>query len=213
MTATQTVPDGQTHVELVPLFLFASTRNIKSQAIFKLNSLNHIFVKAGLYRAQSRLTQCDICQLYPCLGQLQATRSIFVVRRGHLHTESTLSWCNCTLGRETLHPASFRGWSHAKGELQRRKAQRAPKGEEADKVGHDFSASIASAYRLLTSKITLSDLNKDLPGLESLPKHKWRLKKLWQIPEIQHAKRQLIASPKPSDEWSVVRHSNGGNQN
>jgi hypothetical protein len=47
-------------------------------------------------------------------------------------------------------------------------------------VARDFIASIASTYRPSTSKITLSDLNKDLPGLESLLKHKWRLRKLWQ---------------------------------
>jgi hypothetical protein len=40
--------------------------------------------------------------------------------------------------------------------------------EEADKAALDFAASIASAYRLSTNKITLSDLNKDPPGLESL---------------------------------------------
>jgi hypothetical protein len=44
-------------------------------------------------------------------------------------------------------------------------------GEEAV---HDFTASIVSAYRLSTSKITLSDLNSDLPGLEYLLKHKRR---------------------------------------
>jgi hypothetical protein len=54
-------------------------------------------------------------------------------------------------------------------------------GEEADKAGRDFAASIASAYRLSTSKITSSDLNKDLPGLESLPKHNRRLGKLWKL--------------------------------
>jgi hypothetical protein len=45
----------------------------------------------------------------------------------------------------------------------------------------DLTASIASAYRLSTSKITTLDLNKDLPGLESLLKHKRRLRKLWQV--------------------------------
>jgi hypothetical protein len=44
-------------------------------------------------------------------------------------------------------------------------------GEEADKVVCDFTASIASAYRLSTSKITLSCLNKDLLGLKNLLKH------------------------------------------
>jgi hypothetical protein len=54
-------------------------------------------------------------------------------------------------------------------------------GEEGNKVACDFTASIALVYRLSTSKLTLSDLNKDLPGLESLLKHKRRLRKLWQV--------------------------------
>jgi hypothetical protein len=38
------------------------------------------------------------------------------------------SFCICTLVEgEKPHPASYRGCSHAKGELQRRRAQRAPK--------------------------------------------------------------------------------------
>jgi hypothetical protein len=45
-------------------------------------------------------------------------------------------------------------------------------GEVADKVAHNFTASVASAYRLSTSKITLLDLSKDLRGLKSLLKHK-----------------------------------------
>jgi hypothetical protein len=49
---------------------------------------------------------------------------------------------------------------------------------EADKAARDFTASIASACRLSTRKITLLDLSKDLPGLESVLKHKWRLRKL-----------------------------------
>ncbi|PNF22596.1 hypothetical protein B7P43_G12673 [Cryptotermes secundus] len=36
-------------------------------------------------------------------------------------------------------------------------------GVEADKAARDFAASIASAYRLSTSKVTLSDINNDLP--------------------------------------------------
>jgi hypothetical protein len=54
-------------------------------------------------------------------------------------------------------------------------------GEEADEADREFTAFIASAYRLSASKITLSDLNKELPGLEGLLKHKWKLKKLWQV--------------------------------
>jgi hypothetical protein len=41
-------------------------------------------------------------------------------------------------------------------------------GIEADKAARDFTASIASAYRLSTNKITLSDINNDIPGLDRL---------------------------------------------
>jgi hypothetical protein len=54
-------------------------------------------------------------------------------------------------------------------------------GEEADKRTRVFTASIATAYRLSTSKIALSDLNMDLPGLESLLKHKRKSRKPWQV--------------------------------
>jgi hypothetical protein len=43
--------------------------------------------------------------------------------------------------------------------------------EEANKACRDFNASIASAYRLSTRRITLLDLNKYLPGLESPQEH------------------------------------------
>jgi hypothetical protein len=53
-------------------------------------------------------------------------------------------------------------------------------GVEADKAAREFSAFIASAYRLSTSKITLLDLNSDLPCLDRLLRHEQRLRKLWQ---------------------------------
>jgi hypothetical protein len=51
---------------------------------------------------------------------------------------------------------------------------------EADKAACNFTASIASAYRLATGKVTLSDINNDIPGLDRLLKHKRRVRKLWQ---------------------------------
>jgi hypothetical protein len=45
-------------------------------------------------------------------------------------------------------------------------------------AAHDFTASVASACRLSTSKV--SDINNDLRGLDRLSKHKRRLRKLWQ---------------------------------
>jgi hypothetical protein len=38
-------------------------------------------------------------------------------------------------------------------------------------VTRDYTVSIVSAYRLSTNKITLSDLNKDIPGNE--PQGAW----------------------------------------
>jgi hypothetical protein len=51
---------------------------------------------------------------------------------------------------------------------------------EADKAARNLPASISSAYRLSTSKITLLDFNNDLRGLDRLLKHKQRLRKLWE---------------------------------
>jgi hypothetical protein len=51
--------------------------------------------------------------------------------------------------------------------------------EEAEKVACNFTASIASACRLSTNKVTLSGLNNDLLGLYHSLKHKKRLRKLW----------------------------------
>jgi hypothetical protein len=53
-------------------------------------------------------------------------------------------------------------------------------GVEADKAARAFTASVTSAYRLSTIKITLSELNNDLPGLDRLLKYKRRMRKLWQ---------------------------------
>jgi hypothetical protein len=53
-------------------------------------------------------------------------------------------------------------------------------GVEADKAACAFTASIASAYRLSTIKITLSELNKDIPGLDRLLKYKRRMRKFLQ---------------------------------
>jgi hypothetical protein len=57
MMATQTASNGQTHMELLPLFPATLTKNIKSQDAFKLNSLNHI-IKLELHTDQTSLLQC-----------------------------------------------------------------------------------------------------------------------------------------------------------
>jgi hypothetical protein len=53
-------------------------------------------------------------------------------------------------------------------------------GVESDKAARNFAASIASAYRLATNKVTLLDINNYIPGLDRLLKNKRRLRKLWQ---------------------------------
>jgi hypothetical protein len=53
-------------------------------------------------------------------------------------------------------------------------------GVEAYKAAREFTASIASAYRLSTSKVKISDVKLELPGLDRLLKQKHRLRKLWQ---------------------------------
>jgi hypothetical protein len=45
-------------------------------------------------------------------------------------------------------------------------------GVEADKAACDFTASVASTYRLSTTRVTLSDLNNDLPGIDRLLNYK-----------------------------------------
>jgi hypothetical protein len=64
MTASQTPPNGQTHVEPLPLFLVTLIRNINSHEIFKLNCLNNTIIKVELYRAQSCLMQCYNCKIF-----------------------------------------------------------------------------------------------------------------------------------------------------
>jgi hypothetical protein len=51
---------------------------------------------------------------------------------------------------------------------------------EVDKAACDFTASIASAYRLATGKVTLSDLNSDIPGLDTAWHFNvWGLRTTW----------------------------------
>jgi hypothetical protein len=52
-----------------------------------------------------------------------------------------LSCSNCTLVGEELYPASYLGCSHAEGEQQRRRAQRAPKGFSGRTLFSKFTSS------------------------------------------------------------------------
>jgi hypothetical protein len=52
--------------------------------------------------------------------------------------------------------------------------------KDAKETARKFTASMSSAYRLSTHKVTLSELNEELPELERLLQLKHRLRKLWQ---------------------------------
>jgi hypothetical protein len=107
---------------------------------------------------------------------------------------SLFSTCWIILVRNLLeHVEKFTDWEQFKSldpELTSPRIQ-VTVGEEADRVAHNFTASISSVYRLSTSRITPPDLNKHLHSLESLQKCNWRFQQIiW----------QLIVSPKSSEE-------------
>jgi hypothetical protein len=141
--------EGSTHVNL-PLFLITLPRNPKSQEIFKLRGLCHISIKVEAYKAQAGLTQCYNCQKFGHVWAncRQPPRCLWC-GGGHLHKEcpekekisSTPACCNCKLAEgENPHPSNYRGCSHAKDELRKKKAQRAPQ----PATGRLFSASYAT---------------------------------------------------------------------
>jgi hypothetical protein len=116
LTTNRTAPNGETHLETLPLFLVTLIRNAKSQEIFKLNCLNHIIIKVKSYRVQSGLTKCYKCQKFGHVWAncKQLPRCLWC-GGGHLHrecpektnTESMPRCCNCTLIEgEEPHPAS-----------------------------------------------------------------------------------------------------------
>jgi hypothetical protein len=72
-------------------------------------------------------------------------------------------------------------------------------GVEANKAGCALTASITSAYRLSTSKITLSELNNDLPGLDRSLNYKRRMRKLWQETRDLGCKTEVNWVSKPLD--------------
>jgi hypothetical protein len=64
-------------------------------------------------------------------------------------------------------------------------------GAEPNKAAREFTASIASEYQLLGSKVKLYELNHDLPGLDRLLKNMKKLRKLRQEMRDQECKRKF----------------------
>jgi hypothetical protein len=104
-------------------------------------------MKVESKRRQTGFTKCHNCQNFGHIWAncKQPPRSL---RYGgdrecpeKTNTESTPSCCNYTLvEREEPHPASYRGCSHAEGELQGRKAQRVPKEPSERKFFYKFTS-------------------------------------------------------------------------
>jgi hypothetical protein len=94
-------------------------------------------MKVESYRAQTDLTQFCNCQKFGHVWAncKQPPRCLWC-GGGYPHREypektnagSTPSCCNCTLVGEKPHRASYRGCSHSKRKLKRRRAQRNPMG-------------------------------------------------------------------------------------
>jgi hypothetical protein len=188
--ATRTAPNRQTHVESLPLFLVTLTRNIKSQEIFKTNSLNHIFIKTELYRAQTGLTQGYNCQsLGHALANCKQPPRRLWCNGGHLHMEcpektnieSMPSCRNCTLGGGTPHPASYQGCSHAKAKLQRRRAQRAPN----ESTGRMLFSKFPSSEQFYTAALVQNTQHQQPQAPQIYGKGVW-------LPMKQHLLQQEI---------------------
>jgi hypothetical protein len=62
------------------------------------------------------------------LGKLQATSPLLKVFPEKENTSSTPTCCKCRLAEgEKPHPANYRGYRHAKKEMQKKKSQRTPR--------------------------------------------------------------------------------------
>jgi hypothetical protein len=70
-------------------------------------------------------------------------------------------------------------------------------------VAHIFTASVASAFGLPISRVTLSDLNNDLPGIDRLLDCKKNFRKLWheiEDPECKTALSRVKSNQTPEPE-------------
>jgi hypothetical protein len=77
-TTRRSATEGLTTVNL-PLFLITLPRTPKSQDIFQIRSLCHIAIRVEAYKAQTGLTQLQLPEIRPRLGQLQAISPLLVV--------------------------------------------------------------------------------------------------------------------------------------
>jgi hypothetical protein len=136
MTTTRRSSPDDPRSTNIPLFLITLPRSEKSQEIFRLPSLCHICIKVEMYKARNGLTQCHNCQQYAhAWANCKQAPCCLWCGGGNLHKEcpednaaSTPACYNCELAEgEKPHPANYRGCSHTKEELQRKRPQKTPK--------------------------------------------------------------------------------------
>jgi hypothetical protein len=101
---------------------------------------------------------------------------------GHLHkgcpekgnTALIPTCCNCKLvGGEELHPSNYRGSSHGKEELGKRKLQRAPKSTTGRMFSSNYTTPEQSFAAVLRSN-TATAAASAAPGCTGLPHHSGR---------------------------------------
>jgi hypothetical protein len=80
----------------------------------------------------------------------------------------------------------------------------------AERAVYNFAASVASAYRLPTRKITLSELNNLLPELDSLLQLKQGLRKLWHETREPACKTVVNRATKTLRRMTWRKHLNDG---
>jgi hypothetical protein len=143
----------------LPLFLITLPRSEKSQEIYKLTSLCYIATKVELYKSQSGLMQChNYQQLGHVWANCRQPPCCLWCGGGYLHMEclekgkkdSTLICCNYKLAEgEQPHPSNYRGCSHAKEEMCRRKSPRTPK----PSTGRAFSSKYITSGMSFTESL------------------------------------------------------------
>jgi hypothetical protein len=172
--------EGTTHINL-PLFLVSLPRTIKSQYLFKLSILCHIFIKVELYKSQNALTQSYNCQKFGhvWVNCKQPPRCLWC-GGVHLHQDclekenasSTPACCNCQLAEgETAHPANYCCCRHAKEEMRKKKPQGTPKTTTGRVFAAKFinlSVSFAAVLQGHTSQKTNEEENGSASKRDSI---------------------------------------------
>jgi hypothetical protein len=133
-TSTRRSPSQDPKHTNLPLYLVTFPRTENSQDIVKLTGLCHISIKVEAYRNQNGLTQCYNSQKFsPVWVNCSQPPRCMWCGGGHLHKDcpeienesSTPSCCNCKLlDGEKLLPSNYRGCSHAREEIRRRRTQK-----------------------------------------------------------------------------------------